>query len=173
MSFILPRAYREDPACFNGVRLDQFDPAYVREMLPWLEILYRYYFRVSARGFESLPQDEPFLIIGNHNGGINAPDTAMTLHAWYTTRGADSPVHALIHPQIFTIPYLNVHVMKLGGVTASARMALKVLESGVPLLIYPGAGDDDLRLRLGPAPDLRPARPTRVCSTAAGESAAE
>ena len=142
MTLVLPRAYLENPADFGGTRLDGHDPAYLREYLPLLEIMYRYYFRVRAKGFANLPNGEPFLIVGNHNGGINAPDTAMTLHAWYTTRGADSPVHALIHPSIFTMPYLNVHVTKLGGVSASARMARKVLESGTPLLVYPGAGDD-------------------------------
>ncbi|HEX6363061.1 MAG TPA: 1-acyl-sn-glycerol-3-phosphate acyltransferase, partial [Albitalea sp.] len=142
MSLILPRAFREDPARFDGTRLDLRDPDYVRDYLPLLEVAHRYWFRVSARGFERAPVGEPYLMVGNHNGGMNAPDTAMTLHAWYTTQGAEAPVHALIHPGVFTIPYLNVHATKLGGVAATARMALKVLESGVPLLIYPGAGDD-------------------------------
>ena len=142
MSLILARAYRENPALFDGTRLDARDPDYIREFLPLLEVLYRYYFRVQARGFEHAPRGEPFIVVGNHNGGINAPDTAMTLHAWFTTFGADAPVHALIQPQLFTVPYLNVHAMKLGGVAATAKMALKVLESGAPLLLYPGAGDD-------------------------------
>jgi 1-acyl-sn-glycerol-3-phosphate acyltransferase len=142
MSLILPRAFRENPARFDGTRLDARDPDYIRAYLPMLEVLYRYYFRVQACGFEHAPRGEPFIIVGNHNGGINAPDTAMTLHAWYTTFGAEAPVHALIQPQVFTLPYLNVHTMKLGGVAATAKMALKVLESGRPLLLYPGAGDD-------------------------------
>ena len=142
MSLILPRAYRENPALFDGTRLDRRDPEYIREFLPLLEVLYRYYFRVVARGFEHAPHGEPFILVGNHNGGINAPDTAMTLHAWYTTFGAETPVYALIQRQLFTVPYLNVHAMKLGGVAATAKMAIKVLESGAPLLVYPGAGDD-------------------------------
>ncbi len=142
MSVILPRAFRENPALFDGLSLDRRDPAYIRDYLPLLEILYRYYFRVSARGFEGAPRGRPFVMVGNHNGGINAPDTAMTLHAWYLAQGVDAPVFALIHPEIFRVPYLNVHAAKIGGVAATARMAVRVLESGAPLLVYPGAGDD-------------------------------
>jgi len=142
MSLILPRAYRENPALFDGRSLDRRDPAYVREYLPFLEILRRYYFRVSERGFDRAPVNEPFLIVASHNGGINAPDTAMTLLAWFVQRGADAPIYALIQPEVFAIPYLNVHVMKFGGVVATARMALQVMQSGAPLLVYPGAGDD-------------------------------
>jgi len=142
MSLILPRAFREDPSLFDGSDLGRRDPAYIRDFLPLLEALYRYYFRVSARGFDGSWGGRPFIMVGNHNGGINAPDTAMTLHAWFTSQGVDAPVHALIHPAIFKVPFLNVHVMKLGGVAANARMAMRVLESGAPLLVYPGAGDD-------------------------------
>lgn len=142
MSLILKRAYIEDPTQFNGTDLDRRDPVYIREYLPLLEFLWRYYFRVSARGFEHAPAGGPFLVVGNHNGGINTPDAAMTLHAWCTQHGPDAPIYALIQPGVFTVPYLNVHAMKLGGLAASARIALRVLESGAPLLIYPGAGDD-------------------------------
>ena len=142
MTLILPRAFAEDPAAFDGLSLERRDPNYIRDYAPLVEPLYRYYFRVAASGFELAPRNEPYLLVGNHNGGINSPDTGMTVHAWYVTRGADAPIYALIHPTIFKIPHLNVHIAKMGGVAALARMALKVLDKGFPLLVYPGAGDD-------------------------------
>jgi len=142
MSLILPRAYREDPSRFDGRSLGRRDPAYLRDYLPLLEFLHRYYFRVVERGFDRAPADEPFLIVGSHNGGINAPDTAMTMLAWYVQRGTEAPVYALIQPDLFAVPYLNVHMMKLGGIAATARMAIAALQSGAPVLVYPGAGDD-------------------------------
>ncbi len=145
MTLILPRAYRENPAEFDGQRLDRRDPAYIRDLLPYTAFAWRHWFRCEATGFEHVPPAGPFLIVASHNGGINAPDTAMTLHAWYTRFGVERAVHALIHPAMFTVPYLNVHLSKLGGVAASARMALRVLEEGLPLLLYPGAGDDAYR----------------------------
>jgi 1-acyl-sn-glycerol-3-phosphate acyltransferase len=69
----------------------------------------------------------------------------MTMHAWYLQRGAEPAVFALVQREAFQIPYLNVHVMKLGGIAATARMAVKALESGAPLALYPGAGNDVYR----------------------------
>jgi 1-acyl-sn-glycerol-3-phosphate acyltransferase len=113
--------------------------------MPHLEVLFRYYFRVTAQGFDRAPWGEPFLVVGNHSGGINTPDTGMTMHAWYMQRGVEAPVFALVHREVFKVPYLNVHIMKLGGIAATARMAVKALESGAPLALYPGAGNDAYR----------------------------
>lgn len=145
MSFILPRAYREDPSLFDGMSLGRRDPDYIRDYLPFLELMYRYWFRVEARGFANVPAEGPALLVGNHNGGINTPDTAMTAHAWFTQFGVERPVYALIHPAIFTVPYLNVHAMKLGGIAATAGMTMAALGAGAPLLLYPGGGDEAYR----------------------------
>jgi 1-acyl-sn-glycerol-3-phosphate acyltransferase len=142
VTLILPSAFAEDPAGFDGTRLDLRDPDYIREVMPRLDAVYRYYFRVRATGFERTRMDGPFLMVGNHNGGINGSDSAMTLRAINLYLGPERPLYALVHPTIFTYPYLNVHAQKLGGIAATARMALRALEAGAPLFIYPGAGDD-------------------------------
>ena len=41
-------------------------------IFPLFEVLYRYYFRVSARGFDGRWGGRPFIMVGNHNGGINS-----------------------------------------------------------------------------------------------------
>jgi 1-acyl-sn-glycerol-3-phosphate acyltransferase len=107
----------------------------------FLELMYRYWFRVEARGFADIPSG-PVLLIGNHNGGLLTPDTAMTAQAWFHVHGVDRPTFAMIHPAIFKVPWLNVHAAKLGGVQAAPKMAAKVLEAGHPLLLYPGGGAD-------------------------------
>ncbi|MFL6200148.1 MAG: lysophospholipid acyltransferase family protein [Thermoanaerobaculia bacterium] len=136
---------REDPSRYDGWSLDLRDPEFIRAVMPFNELAYRYYFRVEARGFENTPESGPFLLIGNHNGGISTPDTGMTAHAWYSCKGADAPIYGLVHPQIFDIPYLNVYAMKIGGIRAHPRAAMAALERGAPLLIYPGGGDDVYR----------------------------
>lgn len=145
MTLILPRAFREDPRRYDGTSLQLRDPSYIREVMPHMEFLFRYYFRVTARGFDRAPAGGSFLIAGNHSGGMNTPDTGMTMHAWFMQRGVEFPVFALVQRQVFGVPYLNVHVMKLGGIAATARMAVKALETGAPLALYPGAGDDVYR----------------------------
>ncbi|HHM04501.1 MAG TPA: acyltransferase family protein [Gammaproteobacteria bacterium] len=142
MSLILPSVYTEDPTLYDGLSVGRRDPDYVRAFMPLQEPAYRYYFRVRARGFEHIPADGPMLLIGNHNGGITTADTGMTAHAWFMDQGPERPVYAMVHPGIFTIPYLNVHAMKLGCVSAHPKMAMAVLEKGWPLLLYPGGGDD-------------------------------
>ena len=61
-----PNVFREDPSQFDGTGLDRRDPAYIRELLPVMELFYRYYFRASASGLENLPRTGPALVVGNH-----------------------------------------------------------------------------------------------------------
>lgn len=140
-----PNVFLEDPSQFDGTGLDRRDPAYIRELLPLMELLYRYWFRASATGLENLPREGPALVVGNHSGGIMTPDTAMTLHAWMTALGAESPVYGLVHPAIFQLPYLNVHTMKIGGIRAHPRQAMEALDQGAVVLVYPGGGDEVYR----------------------------
>jgi diacylglycerol/phytol O-acyltransferase len=137
--------FLEDQSLFDGTGLDRRDPGYIRDLLPVMELLYRHYFRVTATGLENLPASGPALVVGNHSGGIITPDTAMTLHAWMTARGVESPVYGLVHPAIFQIPYLNVHTMKIGGISAHPRQAMEALDHGAMVLVYPGGGDEVYR----------------------------
>ncbi len=43
-----PNVFLEDPSQFDGVGLDRRDPAYIRELLPVMELLHRYWFRATA-----------------------------------------------------------------------------------------------------------------------------
>lgn len=140
-----PNVFLEDPSRFDGTGLDRRDPAYIRELMPVMELLHRYWFRATTTGLEHLPRDGPALVVGNHSGGIMTPDTAITLHAWMTALGADTPMYGLVHPAIFRIPYLNVHTMKIGGIRAHPRQAMEALDAGAVVLVYPGGGDEVYR----------------------------
>ena len=140
-----PNVFLENPSHFDGAGLDRRDPAYIRELLPVMELLYRYWFRATATGLEHLPREGPALVVGNHSGGIMTPDTAITLHAWMTAHGTDTPMYGLVHPAIFKIPYLNVHTMKIGGISAHPRQAMEALDAGAVVLVYPGGGDEVYR----------------------------
>lgn len=135
----------ENPVRFDGTGLERRDPRYIRDLLPVLELFYRHYFRVTATGLENLPRSGPALVVGNHSGGIMTPDTAMTLHAWMTAHGTESPVYGLVHPAIFRIPYVNVHTMKIGGIKANPWEAMAALDREAVVLVYPGGGDEVYR----------------------------
>ena len=48
------------------------DPGFLRAVRPMLE-LYCRYFRSEVRGWERVPEEGPFLVVGNHSGGQTPP----------------------------------------------------------------------------------------------------
>lgn len=140
-----PSLFLENPSNFDGFGLHRRDPAYIRELMPLMEVLHRYWFRATATGLEHLPRSGPAIVVGNHSGGILTPDTAIALQAWITAHGPDVPMYGLVHPAFFKIPYLNVHIMKIGGIRAHPRQAMEALDAGAVVLVYPGGADEVYR----------------------------
>jgi 1-acyl-sn-glycerol-3-phosphate acyltransferase len=134
-----------DKPGWDGLALDCRDPDYIRAWMPVAEFFSRYYFRVRLQGVHNIPATDPVIFVGNHSGGLSTPDTAMAAHAFWTHCGPDRAVYALVDPGIFKIKPLDRHIMKVGGLAATPRMAERVLEAGRSILIYPGAGDEAYR----------------------------
>jgi 1-acyl-sn-glycerol-3-phosphate acyltransferase len=130
---------------YDGRDLTARDPEYIRGFMPILEFGYRYYFRVQAGGLENLPRRGPALLVGNHGGGLLAPDAAMTMYLWVRERGLEQPAYGLIDRRVFGIDGVNRHISKCGGIQADPRMAMKALDSGAVVLVYPGGADDAFR----------------------------
>src|SRR2546421_4900062 len=59
--------------------LDERDPDYIREQLPWMWLAASIYFRGEVRGLGNIPDSRPVLLVGNHSGGNLTPDTG-----WFT-----------------------------------------------------------------------------------------
>lgn len=130
---------------YDGLTLGARDPDYMRSWMPIAELASRLYFRVRTHGLETVPRDDPVLFVGNHSGGLSTPDTAMAVHSFWSRWGVERPVYALVAPGIFSLPAMARHIVRVGGLAATPRMAQKVLEAGASLLIYPGAGDEAYR----------------------------
>ena len=64
------------------------DPATIERYQKLLEI-YASYYRPEVRGFESLPEKGPFLVVGNHSGGATPPDMPILMSAWWRQRGVE------------------------------------------------------------------------------------
>lgn len=58
------------------------DPGFVRRAQPVLETYVRW-FRPEVRGFARLPDEGPFLVVGNHSGGATPPDLPTLMTAWW------------------------------------------------------------------------------------------
>jgi len=118
------------------------DPDFLRTVRPVLE-RYVSYFRPEVRGFDHLPAQGPFLVVGNHSGGQTPPDLPVLLTAWWRRRGMDEPVFALFHSFFLSLPGVGRSMARAGAIEADPAAARAVLESGGILVTYPG-GDYDV-----------------------------
>src|SRR5271166_5098190 len=113
------------------------DPAFLRSARPLLQ-RFASYFRSEVRGFDRLPQQGPFLVVGNHSGGQIPPDLPVLLTAWWRERGEDEPVFALFHSFFLGLPGVGRVMARAGGVEATPAAAESILRGGGILIDYPG-----------------------------------
>src|SRR5690348_196234 len=117
--------------------LDERDPDYIRENLPWLWLLASLWFRGEVRGLGNIPDSGPVLLVGNHSGGNMTPDTVVFTLAFSTYFGVERTFYQLAHNLVLSMPGLG-QLRKFGTVAASPENSQKALESGAALLVYPG-----------------------------------
>lgn len=126
--------------------LDERDPDFIRDQLPWLWLIASVYFRGEVRGLEHIPEEGPVLLVGNHSGGAMTPltDAGVLTLAFAGRFGAERSFYQLAHNLVMSLPGLGF-VRKFGTVTASPENARRVLESGGVLLVYPGGDHETYR----------------------------
>jgi 1-acyl-sn-glycerol-3-phosphate acyltransferase len=117
--------------------LDERDPDYIRENLPWLWLFASYYFRAEVRGLDRIPPTGPVLIVGNHSGGNMTPDTTVFMLAFSAYFGAERRFYQLAHNLVLAMP-LPFPLRKYGTVPASHHNAHLALRRGAVVLVYPG-----------------------------------
>jgi 1-acyl-sn-glycerol-3-phosphate acyltransferase len=117
--------------------LDERDPDYIREQLPWMWMLATVWFRGEVRGLGNIPDQGPVLLVGNHSGGNMIPDTTIFTLAFTTFFGVERRFYQLAHNLVLAMPALG-WLRKFGTVAASSENARRALDSGAALLVYPG-----------------------------------
>jgi 1-acyl-sn-glycerol-3-phosphate acyltransferase len=122
---------------------EQYDPAFMGRILPWMERFSRY-FAAEVRGLEGLPEG-PLLLVGNHSGGALTPDTSALYVAWYRARGLSDPLMGLAFDAMFGIPRVRELMRKIGQMPASMGNAEKALRGGKSVLVYPGGSYEVFR----------------------------
>ena len=126
-----------------GNDLDDWDPDYIRRVLPLMRRLVNTYFRGEVRGLENIPEDGPVLLVGNHSGGTLIADTFVFACAFYEHFGPDRRFHQLAHDVAARLPGLGIR--KWGTVVASHDNARKAFDLGAPVLVYPGGDHETFR----------------------------
>jgi 1-acyl-sn-glycerol-3-phosphate acyltransferase len=118
-------------------------------MKPLAVIAMRLLFRVEGRGAHHVPRQGPVLLVANHSSVLDPP-----LVGGMTPR----PVTFMAKAELFRIPLfgrfirgLNAYpVRREGGDPAALRLALRILEKGGTLLVFPeGTRGEEGTLRPG------------------------
>lgn len=117
--------------------LDDRDPDYIREHLPFFWMASSLWYRGEVRGLGNVPDSGPVLLVGNHSGGNMIPDTMVFTVAFSTYFGVERSFYQLAHNLVLSMPGLG-WLRKFGTVAASHENARKALRSEAALLVYPG-----------------------------------
>ena len=125
-----------EPAVDDAPASDPFglDPGFRERMLPPVRFLFERYWRVEVSGTHHLPTEGPVLLVSNHSGAIPFDGmmivTAVELFCQRTLRFLyDRFVEQLV-------PVANFY-NKCGGAVATRENAVRLLQLGEPLLIFP------------------------------------
>jgi 1-acyl-sn-glycerol-3-phosphate acyltransferase len=124
--------------------IDQRDPALIERMLPVLELALSY-FDPTVVGFERLPDEGPFLVVGNHSGGMWMPDYWAFVAHWARHRGSTAELYSLGFDFLYSIPGAGALARAMGSVPASQDNGARLLERGAAVLVYPGGDVEDYR----------------------------
>ncbi|GAB4541900.1 MAG: lysophospholipid acyltransferase family protein [Pleurocapsa sp.] len=130
----------------SGWSLERRNPQVIKSLMPLWEWFYRYYFRVSTDGWHHIPRQEKVLLVGSHNGGLAAPDMAMSMYDWFRHFGTERPVYGLMHRNVWKIdPKMAKLAEQTGAIVAHPQMAIAALQSNASVLVYPGGAQDVFR----------------------------
>lgn len=126
----------------NGV--DNRDARWVTAAARVADAVIRPYHRGVVRGLDRIP-DGPVLYVGNHNAGLNTPDTWILLGAVHRERGMAAVPYGLGHDLVMKAPLLGRALARFGGVRAHAGVAKRLFAAGHKMLVYPGGDIEAMR----------------------------
>jgi 1-acyl-sn-glycerol-3-phosphate acyltransferase len=129
--------------------IDGYDADYIRQNVwKWQKLFHRY-FRTQLIGIENIP-NSPFVGVGNHSGAVLIPDTLVWLSYYHSLEDSDStkpPLLTLAHDAFFDVypQKISRWASRFGAVRANKDIALKGLQNGYAVQIYPGGDFDACR----------------------------
>jgi len=110
------------------------DVVFRRRMLPAVRFLFERYWRVEVSGARHVPADGPALLVANHSGALPF-DGVMIVTAVEMFCGRT--VRFLYDRFVENIPPVASFYRKVGGAVASRENAVKLLDAGELVLIFP------------------------------------
>jgi 1-acyl-sn-glycerol-3-phosphate acyltransferase len=119
------------------------DPAFAKKIEPFLEGLYKHYFRCDVYGWENV-QDSKALYVGNHNGLLTF-EVLMLFYAWWKRFGSSKRALGLAHSVALDNPFFRWLLPRIGAIPADPDVAYEAMERDFSLLVYPGGEKESFR----------------------------
>lgn len=114
-----------------------FDAAYEERWRPFIDFLYRYYFRVETDGIAHIPADGRCILVANHAGGPLPYDGLMLRAAIRREHAARRDLRWLAEDFVFYLPFVGVSLNRLGAVRACQENAERLLSHEGLVAVFP------------------------------------
>ncbi len=114
-----------------------FDPAYEEKLRPFIDFLYRYYFRVDAQGVSQIPKEGRCIIVANHAGGPLPYDGLMLRAAVRRDHESKRDLRWLTEDFVFYLPFVGAGLNRLGAVRACQENAERLLSRERLVAVFP------------------------------------
>ncbi|RJP85581.1 MAG: acyltransferase family protein [Desulfobacteraceae bacterium] len=116
---------------------DPLDMDLLNKIRPFVKFL-SHYFRPTYVGLENIPEQGPALLVGNH--GIIGFDAAFIFLGIYDATGRMP--RGLGDYHLFLDPITRKFLTRLGGLSGTQENAVRFLEAGNLVNVYPGGARD-------------------------------
>lgn len=126
------------PSELNEYGYDPFGmcPSGARPVMLILATLYRYYFRVEARGIENVPAGR-VLLIANHAGNTLPADSAMLGQAMLLEAEPPRLVRGMAEFYLPQIPWFSELIHRVGAVVGTPENCVRLLERDEAVMVFP------------------------------------
>lgn len=125
------------------LELERSDPDFAQKLGPFLEGLYRHYFRCEIHGWENVPEGT-VMFVGNHNGLLTF-EVLMLFYGWWKRFGGARRALGLAHNIALKNPLFRWVIPKLGAIPADPEIALEAFRREYSLLVFPGGEKEAFR----------------------------
>jgi 1-acyl-sn-glycerol-3-phosphate acyltransferase len=123
-----------------------FDEEFAEAALPFMEFLYKRWWRVHVEGELNVPSHGRALLVGNHAGSLFPWDAFMIGTGILEEHPLPRFARFLVVNWAFELPWVSIAIRKFGGVPASPFNAIRLLEQDELVGVFPegvkGTGKD-------------------------------